>query len=171
MLIFKKILISLIFFTVLISCASKEKKEEETVIPKKKVEMDKKKAAEAYQGQLFSKAFNDRSGTFDFAQSNSLWRASIKALDFVPLQSISYSGGIIVTDWYSPKNSSESIKITVNFSSSELSVSSVSVSSFKKVCKNMDSCIISKMNESFNNKIKDSIIQEARKIEITKKKK
>ena len=41
------------------------------------------------------------SGEFDFASSNELWRASLDTLDFMPLALANYSGGIIVTDWYS----------------------------------------------------------------------
>ena len=38
---------------------------------------------------------------FEFASSNELWRASLDVLDFMPLTSANYSGGIIITDWYS----------------------------------------------------------------------
>ena len=40
-------------------------------------------------------------GNFEFANSNELWRASLDVIDFMPLSSVNYSGGIIVTDWYS----------------------------------------------------------------------
>ena len=36
-----------------------------------------------------------------FASSNELWRASLDTIDFMPLSSVNYSGGIIITDWYS----------------------------------------------------------------------
>ena len=36
-----------------------------------------------------------------FASANELWRASLDTLDFMPLSSVNYSGGIIITDWYS----------------------------------------------------------------------
>ena len=61
------------------------------------------------------------SGNFDFASSNSLWRASLDTIDFMPLASANYSGGIIITDWYSEQgNADESIKITIRFLSNEL---------------------------------------------------
>ena len=51
-----------------------------------------------------------KGGTFDFASSNELWRASLDTIDFMPLLSANYSGGIIITDWYSDgKNSGESL--------------------------------------------------------------
>ena len=45
-----------------------------------------------------------KGGTFDFASSNELWRASVDTLDFVPLINASYSGGIIITDWFNGTN-------------------------------------------------------------------
>ena len=38
-------------------------------------------------------------GTFEFASSNELWRASLDIIEFMPLTSANYSGGIIITDW------------------------------------------------------------------------
>jgi hypothetical protein len=45
-----------------------------------------------------------RGGNFEFASSNALWRATLDILDFMPLASVNYSGGIIITDWYSDGN-------------------------------------------------------------------
>ena len=52
---------------------------------------------------------------FDFATSNEMWRATLQILDFVPLSTADYGGGIIITDWYSDNLDSKSIKIMVNF--------------------------------------------------------
>tara|TARA_B110000503_G_scaffold7469_1_gene10198 strand:+ start:404 stop:931 length:528 start_codon:yes stop_codon:yes gene_type:complete len=173
--ILSKITVFLILIPLLFSCKSSSKTAEENPdeIPQKKVVMDKKQAAENYQGALFDKAFTKKNGgAFSFAESNTLWKASIKALDFVPLQSLSYSGGVIITDWYSgSKNPMESIKITVNFKSADLATTSVEVSSFKKICKVSGECSTSKMNNVFNQAIKDKILGEARKLELAKKKK
>ena len=55
-------------------------------------------------------------GVFEFASSNELWRASLDAVDFMPLALANYGGGLIVTDWYSEgSNLGESIKISVRF--------------------------------------------------------
>ena len=48
-----------------------------------------------------------RGGDFDFASSNPLWRASIEIFDFVPLTNASYSGGILITDWFSAENKTQ----------------------------------------------------------------
>ena len=39
-------------------------------------------------------------GNFQFSSSNPLWRASLEIIDFLPLTTVDYSGGIIITDWY-----------------------------------------------------------------------
>ncbi len=60
-------------------------------------------------------------GTFDFASSNELWRASLDTIDFMPLASANYSGGIIITDWYSDgNNANESLKISIRFLTNEI---------------------------------------------------
>ena len=60
-------------------------------------------------------------GNFEFASSNELWRASLDVIDFMPIATANYSGGIIVTDWYSDDlNSNESLKITIRFLSNEI---------------------------------------------------
>ena len=46
----------------------------------------------------------NQSGTFEFASSNAMWRASLDLLDFTPLSNVDYSGGIIITDWFADEN-------------------------------------------------------------------
>ena len=43
----------------------------------------------------------DKNTNFEFATSNTLWRATLKNLDFLPLVNADYTGGIIIYDWYS----------------------------------------------------------------------
>ena len=51
-----------------------------------------------------------KGGDFEFASSNEMWRASLDILEFMPLLSADYGGGLIITDWYSD-NSDDEIKI------------------------------------------------------------
>ena len=104
-----------------------------------------------------------------------MWRATLNSLDFIPLQSVNYSGGIVITDWYSNDlNSNESIKLEIRFLSNETSPSSIKITSYKKICK-IQNCKTIKLNNDFNNKLKSTIIEQARKLkleeEIKKKKK
>jgi hypothetical protein len=113
-------------------------------------------------------------GTFEFASSNILWRATLKSLDFLPLLNADYSGGIIIYDWYSQTNNpKEQIKISVQFLNNELRSDSVKIIAHKKICETAERCSNSTIDQNFANSIKDSIIASARilKIEEAKKEK
>ena len=74
-------------------------------------------------------------GTFEFASSNELWRASLDTIDFMPLSSVNYSGGIIITDWYvNEKNQNESIKISIRFLTNEIRSDALSIKVFTRRC-------------------------------------
>ena len=102
-----------------------------------------------------------------------MWRATLKSLDFIPLQSVDYAGGVLVTDWYSETdNSNNFIKITVKFLSNDVKNTSIQVVSHKKICsKGSDNCSVALMSDNFSNEIKDSIIQTARLLKIEDEKK
>ena len=69
-----------------------------------------------------------RKTTYEFSTSNPMWRASLETLDFLPLTTVDYSGGIIITDWYSDSNSAkESIKISLRFLANEIRSESLKV--------------------------------------------
>tara|TARA_B110000971_G_scaffold45283_1_gene45174 strand:- start:364 stop:702 length:339 start_codon:yes stop_codon:yes gene_type:complete len=70
----------------------------------------KKNMEEGRGFRLMDKVKTGGSGNFEFASSNPLWRASLDTIDFMPLASVNYSGGILVTDWYSTDSSDDSIK-------------------------------------------------------------
>ena len=102
-------------------------------------------------------------GVFEFASSNGLWKASLDVIDFMPLSSVNYSGGIIVTDWYSENNSpNESIKISIRFLTNELRSDALDVKIFNRKC--TDSLIDCKFSESsgdLSNEIKREILKKA----------
>jgi hypothetical protein len=113
----------------------------------------------------------NQSNTFEFATSNVLWRATLKSLDFLPLVNADYSGGIIIYDWYSDgKNNKEQIKVSVKFLNNELRSDSLEVSVHKKICDNENNCITQKINNNFNQEIKDTIIASARSLKISEQK-
>ena len=68
-------------------------------------ELRVKKNLEEGRGFRLNDQFSkDRGGVFDFASSNELWRASLDVIDFMPLSSVNYSGGIIISAWYSTED-------------------------------------------------------------------
>ena len=40
-----------------------------------------------------------------------MWRASLETLDFLPLTTVDYSGGVIITDWYSDNSNTNQLKL------------------------------------------------------------
>ena len=85
-----------------------------------------------------------KGGTFEFASSNELWRASLDTIDFMPLASVNYSGGIIITDWYSTSESSnESIKVSIRFLTNEIRSDSLDIKVFNKKCETQNNCVVS----------------------------
>ena len=106
-----------------------------------------------------------KSGQFDFATSNEMWRATIEILDFVPLANVDYGGGIIITDWYSESNDGrESIKISIQFLSNEIRVDGLKVQIFNKKCNVEQTCKTEKIKSELNNEIKLAILKKAAQI-------
>jgi len=102
------------------------------------------------------------SGTFDFASSNELWRASLDTIDFMPLVSANYSGGIIITDWYSSgSNVNESIKISIRFLTNEVRSDALDIKIFYKDCGQNDNCQISEKKGSLIAELNKKILSRA----------
>ena len=106
---------------------------------------------------------NRGGGVFEFASSNGLWKASLDIIDFMPLSSVNYSGGIIVTDWYSENNSpNESIKISIRFLTNELRSDALDVKIFNRKCTNsLIDCKFSESSRDLANEIKKEILKKA----------
>ena len=110
------------------------------------------------------------SGVFEFASSNELWRASLDIIDFMPLTSVNYSGGIIITDWYSTDQSSnESIKISIRFLSNEIRADALDIKVFNKKCLTQTNCVISEKSGNITIELKQKILKTAAIYEKEKK--
>jgi hypothetical protein len=97
-----------------------------------------------------------------------MWRASLDILDFMPLTNASYSGGIIITDWYSDTNSvdkNESIKISVKFNSNEIRPDAINIQIFKKNCQAFESCEMYESKNNLNNELKVAILKKASQLD------
>ena len=109
---------------------------------------------------------------FEFASSNELWRASLDVLDFMPLTSANYSGGIIITDWYTDgDNIDESIKVSIRFLSNEIRSDALDVKVFYKKCSANSNCKISEKSGNLVAEIKKGILKKAASYEKIKKEK
>ncbi|MDA7780819.1 DUF3576 domain-containing protein [Candidatus Pelagibacter sp.] len=123
-----------------------------------------KKNMEEGRGFKIGNIGKRRSGDFQFASSNPLWRASLEKLDFAPLNNVDYAGGIIVTDWFSNENSNEEIKITIRFLTNEIRSDAINVTIHKKVCSAQNNCKITKIDNNLNSEIKFEILKKAAQI-------
>ena len=128
--------------------------------PAKRVEQNLKEG----RGFQLNDAFGARQkgGVFDFASSNELWRASLDVIDFMPLSSVNYSGGIIITDWYSSsQDSNESIKISVRFLTNEIRTDSLDIKVFTRICANSMNCKITESDGLISKELKRKILKTA----------
>ena len=134
----------------------------------------KKNIEEGRGFRLGDKIGKGGSGTFEFASSNELWRASLDTIDFMPLASVNYSGGIIITDWYSnDKTSKESIKISIRFLSNEVRSDALDIKIFNRICVDLSNCVVSEKTGNIAPELKVKILKTAAiyKSEKEKKKK
>ena len=103
-----------------------------------------------------------KGGDFMFASANELWRASLDTIDFMPLSSVNYSGGIIITDWYSDgDNLDESVKISIRFLTNEVRADALDIKVFYKKCNQVASCKISQKTGSLSAELKKQILSKA----------
>jgi len=134
--------------------------------PAKRVQQNLKEG----KGFRLNDITKNNGGTFEFASSNELWRASLDTIDFMPLVSANYSGGIIITDWYS-EDQNEAIKITLRFLSNEIRSDAIDIKIFLKKCRIEENCKISESEGNLKKELKKQILKKAALYEKEKKEK
>ena len=127
--------------------------------PKERV----KKNLEEGRGFRLDDAFSNKgSGNFEFASSNELWRASLDTIDFIPIATANYSGGILITDWYSENDqNNESIKISIRFLTNEVRSDALDIKVFYKKCKTVVNCVISQKKGNLRTELTKEILKKA----------
>ena len=137
-------------------------------------EPEKRVAKNIEEGRGFKLFDNENKGggTFDFATSNELWRASLDTLDFMPLISADYGGGILITDWYNENNNyRDYIKISIRFLTNEIRSDSLKIKVYTKNCQSSGECTINLDNPEIRQKLVSTILTKASKYKQEKKKK
>lgn len=160
---FKKSVI-LIFLSILVltsSCGAFKKVDQRKLPDTAKAKA--RKNVEEGRGAGIGGLLNRGGTNYEFSTSNPIWRASLETLDFLPMNTVDYSGGVIITDWYSENRSSkESIKITVRFLSNEIRSDSIKIVVHKRVCDNSSNCVVNLLKNSIiQNEIQTTIIKKA----------
>ena len=157
-----KVFSFLIILTFLFSGCTKFNPPDDPNRPKSAEEKRKRNIAEG-RGASIGTLLGRGGGTnYEFSTSNPMWRASLETLDFLPLTTVDYSGGVIITDWYGENNEDkESIKITIRFLSNEIRSDSMKIILHKKICDNELRCS--------TNLVKSSIIKDELRSTILRK--
>ena len=165
--------IKFFLFFLILSCKSST---DSGISEKTVYEPDAKKraqmAAEKGGGLFGIIGGKDKDQEVNFKNSNVMWRATLKSLEFLPLQNVDYNGGVIIYDWYSQANNSkEQIKISVQFLNNELRSDSIKITAHKRICDNVDKCSNLAVEQKFIDTVKDNIIAVARSLKIEEAKK
>ena len=164
-----KIIVYFLLFMQLTSCGIYRPTDAREFPP----EPDKRVQKNLEEGRGF-RLFKDegKGGVFDFASSNELWRASLDTLDFMPLISADYGGGIIITDWYNENNNyDDAIKISIRFLTNEIRSDALNIKVYTRKCENLNKCNINENNQEIQNKLISTILSKATKYKQEKKKK
>ena len=156
--------ILLLLFFLLTSCGIFKPSDARTVSPN--VDERVKKALQEGRGFRIGSGMKKGGTSFEFASSNELWRASLEVLDFLPLSNVDYSGGIIITEWYSEGTANdEAIKITVRFLSNEVISDGLTIIIHKRVCNKFQQCTVAKIKSTLEEEIKLAILKTATLLE------
>ena len=126
-----------------------------------------RKNVEEGRGAGLGQLLGNRGTNYEFSSSNPMWRASLELLDFLPLTTVDYSGGVIVSDWYSDNSkSNEAIKISVRFLSNEVRSDSLKIIVHKKRCDTSVNCSVKILeNSTISQELRTTIIREASLLE------
>ena len=165
--IFSKICVILVIFLMMNQCGI-YKKTDARKVPTNAKERVKKNIAEGKKIK-FGQLGKGGSGTFEFATSNEMWRATVDILDFMPLANVDYGGGVIITDWYNEGSQNESIKIMVQFLSNEIRADGLKVVVYDRKCNSSNSlnCSTSVDDEnSIGQELKLAILKKAAEMKI-----
>ena len=101
-----------------------------------------------------------------------MWRATFDVIDFMPLITVDYSGGMIITDWYTDTNTSnDSLKFTIRFLSNEIRADSLKIIVHKKTCRAQSNCVVEKISSKLEDTIRQEILKKAASLEAASKKK
>ena len=111
------------------------------------------------------------STNYEFSTSNPMWRATLDILDFLPLSTVDYSGGVIISDWYTDNsNKNQALKITVRFLSNTVQTNSLKVTVHKKKCSVNQTCNVELFKSRIQEELIASILKEAAILEKQQKK-
>ena len=166
---FTKIIVYFFLISSLVSCGI-YKPVDTRKVPISGPERAKKNIAEG-RGVSLGKAMGRGSTNYEFSTSNPMWRASLDILDFLPLSTVDYSGGVIISDWYTDdSNENQALKITIRFLSNTIQTNSLKVTVHKKKCSINQSCKVEVFQSRIQEELVASILKKASILQKQQKK-
>lgn len=106
-------------------------------------------------------------GSIGMAVNPYIWRASLEALSFLPIQSADPLGGVIITDWYEdPENQGERVRINIMVMDKEMRADALSVRTFKQSKDAKGNWQDVKVDSALAKKLEDAILTKARELKI-----
>mgnify|MGYP001359176006 CR=1 FL=1 len=166
---FIKIFACFFLLSSIVSCGG-FKKVDTRKVPISGPERAKKNIAEG-RGVSIGKALGNRNTNYEFSTSNPMWRATLDILDFLPLSTVDYSGGVIISDWYTDNsNKDQALKVTVRFLSNTVQSNSIKVTVHRKKCSVNQTCNVELFKSRIQEELIGSILKEAAILEKQQKK-
>ena len=157
-----RIITLFLIFLLLNACNGKVPGADARKIPPNAKDRVKKNIEEGRGFTMMGSIETNKTGEFDFASSNELWRASLDTLEFMPLALANYSGGIIVTDWYSDgSGENESVKISIRFLSNEVRSDALAIKVFYKNCSMQNNCKVTDRSSQLSAELTKKILSTA----------
>jgi len=165
-----KKLIAILLISLITAGCGGFKKVDNRNVPVKGMERAKKNVEEGRGVSLGEMARGRGKTSYEFSTSNPMWRATLETLDFLPLATVDYSGGLVITDWYTDTDAaSDSLKITVRFLSNEIKTNSLKVIVHKRTCKEFNKCKTNILQSKISEELTRTILAKAVVLEKNKK--
>ena len=176
----KNLLFSLIFSSLLVSCAGNSifestipddtgKTEKQKSVERKLEDLDINLPADSPvlkgEGVLTLENIFGFDPNDSYAVNSILFKVALDKIDFMPLASVDVGSGVIVTDWYSLDDGQTRIKINMRIIDEEMNDGSLNVNLFKQSFDN-NVWVDRGMDKEQASKIKKSILATARDLKI-----
>ena len=137
-------------------------------IPTGGIERAKKNVKEGKGISLGALGRGETNTNYQFSTSNPMWRAAFDVIDFMPLVTVDYSGGTIITDWYTDQNNiKQRCKLNIFIRGVELKTDNLKVNSFCQTLSDKNNWIDEKVSSENNIKIENAILNKAKKIRLS----
>ncbi len=99
-----------------------------------------------------------------------LWQASLDVTSFMPLASSDATGGVIITEWYTPGDKpNERIKLTITISDRVLRSDAIKVIMYKQVKGRNGDWVNATVDAEAMRQMEDLILTKAREIKVKKR--